>query len=1555
MRRSGSGIAGLHPALEARVRRVDPTAELIPEARKIAHADVRQRKDQWNAADSLTGLTVLDEGIVQLVDATSTLIQQTAHPNNITDLNTAFPLFTAMVEWGGTEPAEIAIKRVKAWLNPRLNVSNARQVAFWKLRLFRLSDALPVLSLSRQFILQEIADPIQVAVSGDAAGEVLFDYSAMAVVDRPKPKRWGTPIIWDNTLLGNLFNTGPVATTFFVIYALKLDGTPAGNVGWGYDAGVASVTTGGNILSGRKLKAPTANLLGLFKNFPTPTHADDGTIPGTPHLVVEHGTFVSDEIAFTGVGNRIDLGAVPTGDVEFSIRGAAPQGTTLQGEVRNDADTAWVPFTDGQKSTELAGVGKNQTYKIRALLTTNASGNLTPALTQLGVREVTTIDLSDIADPQSVRWSIDPVECKGEIAELRLRAIRDGAPDFHAAVEDLLGENDLANIELRLWLGDRALSRDKWLHLDDFLLDNQHPTGPEVELVGLSPLVLLRDLLPPYSPGTAYPPDGTFSNPGAWTDLAGGSSNLHLTVDEQPDPDETDGIQSPLDPSAANIIFTLPTPADVVGRRHIVEYEYQKDVDAGKTIALTVRLKQSTTNIAIRSGGVLADIPSGWTLGSFELTEAEVAAITDYPNLRLEFEAQVSGAGGSRRAQISWCDFRTGGKRTAISYTNQSLKAVYDDLLASRLEVPARYRGPGVEDTVTLVSKELQPPSSVVYERDNITSKTEVDAIARLAGRALTSQQGRIIALDLFGPKAIAATFPSDEIRVLSATPGYEHRIPEYFVKFRWDATKGEFTDEVRAFHGPALTALSDTRMDPPREEEEEVAKWIQDDATARALARRQVDSFGPGLLQWEFESNYAYPEIQGDLVAVEVDQFLARDPVANRVLSGRLWALGLAFPMDAWGKRFRLFIRSYSDLLSNAETADRPGIGDDARIVLWDAHALYALRKLFVNWSGDSGVKSVKIATSTVSQPLAGTGSAFNGQFGNADLGAMSYNIPTFVTVTPYSVAGGAGSAGEAVRFTANYGMLKPFLIKTTDGLLEDVVLPRETVGPTLASDLGALTSRSRFINGGFQDLRSYWNSNPTNLLTVVNDADTYKGTYSAKVAHTGGNEEYIFQSTDPRDATDQSANWMLFAVRPSRKIQIDYSCKVSGANVAARVAVAEYSAAGGLLGVTELAGGDRTNTSWQDFSEEYTVGATTFWVVLRFKSKGTSSGNVWWDELYFTDLIPANDVEGGVLGLTEIDFQDFSGTGAQTWTKPEGAVLVLVDCIGAGGGGGGGRGAAAGGIRNGGSGGGGGSRTRHVWRASDLGATEDLFVGAGGAGGGGGTVGDGSNGAPGGDSGFGGTTVQSAIQVARGGGAGALGAATTDKSGGGGGGLLQKGQAGFAGNTTGGAPHGGANQHGQGAGGGGSGQNTAGQPAEWGGGGGGGSSGTGTVGSAGGVSYRGGGGGGGGGGLTAGNAESAGGAGGDAGVAAGDALSGGGALGGAVNGGAGGAGSVGDHFQSGEGGGGGGSQDSGTGGGGGAGGNPGGGGGGGGAGTQAGGAGGNGGNGRVRVFSYA
>ena len=157
---------------------------------------------------------------------------------------------------------------------------------------------------------------------------------------------------------------------------------------------------------------------------------------------------------------------------------------------------------------------------------------------------------------------------------------------------------------------------------------------------------------------------------------------------------------------------------------------------------------------------------------------------------------------------------------------------------------------------------------------------------------------------------------------------------------------------------------------------------------------------------------------------------------------------------------------------------------------------------------------------------------------------------------------------------------------------------------------------------------------------------------------------------------------------------------------------------------------------------------------------------------------------IEGFPVWESAVDVQVFNVAGIHTWTKPIGAKLVFAVCIGAGGPGGGGVGGAASSARSGGAGGGGGALIEKLMRASVLGNTVTVEVGAGGVGGAGGSSANGATGIAGGHSSFG------PFLFAGGGGAGSGGVAGTAISGGGSGGSISSGGNGGTAASLGGLP---------------------------------------------------------------------------------------------------------------------------------------------------------------------
>jgi hypothetical protein len=123
----------------------------------------------------------------------------------------------------------------------------------------------------------------------------------------------------------------------------------------------------------------------------------------------------------------------------------------------------------------------------------------------------------------------------------------------------------------------------------------------------------------------------------AWTDQAGGTTDIYTTIDEAT-PDDADYIKTAA-PPGTNEFETLLTPVTdpVVDTGHVIRWRRRKQPATGSAqVNLTVRLLQGTTQITSRADN---DIPGTFTTSSYTLTTAEAGGITNYSDLRLEFVA----------------------------------------------------------------------------------------------------------------------------------------------------------------------------------------------------------------------------------------------------------------------------------------------------------------------------------------------------------------------------------------------------------------------------------------------------------------------------------------------------------------------------------------------------------------------------------------------------------------------------------------------------------------------------------------------------------------------------------------------------------------------------------------------------------------------------------------------------------------------------------------------------------------------------------------------------
>lgn len=988
----------VHPLMLARMRRGDSSYRYICEGHGIVNGAFKQSQSDWLAGDgppSAADFEFVVDGGLRLAPVIANLITSTTGASFFTDLNNDFPYSDALVSWGGTEDPGSEIQRVIANLHPNRDGSG-RTVNWWKCQLFNVVrvDVRGSTTPTPQLVLAPVAT-VTVAATGDAAGDVTFDFSALAT----KPKLKTTP----PAMTPGVFFTLSASFPWYLhpcsivrITALKADGSAATNVGWGYDN---SITTFG---TGNVLRGATIDKQFTTGAFTVPAFAgwvaDTGSV-GVPKLSIQTGAFTAKTITFSS-GNLLDLTAAPTGSVYLAGLADTPPGTSVTFRIRNDADSAYVDFTDGQTFADLA-LTATQTRKCQIVLTPNAAGSLTPIVRRIGMEEKTVVDLSHVAEITNYQCHVDPVTLEARPTTATLRAVKNGINDFRSTIEDLLTTYDIGSLEFRWYCGDTRLNRQYWTLIDCFpYVEDFEPSAASVGIMLMGANALISANVPKYdlSGSGLETPDSTVTNPGSWTDQAGGAVNIHLTIDEAVS-DDTDYIKSPNSPAAAAVEFGLSNLADPSrDTGHYVDFRMRKSATGGDVLSLNVELRQGA--VVKMASDVLTPVPDEWTDYTLALSPAQAQSISDYTDLRLRFGANVITAIAARNVQISWAQLRVVGQRTALVYNNQAANVVYADLL-SQAEVPARYKGQGLKDT-TVVSKTITASNAF----------DEMRYLSANAGFAVISTRGAIHAVDMFSPKAAVAYFPAEKVVFERCVPGFRERRPLTSVLWNWNNEKNRFDDEAVWQNTPALTKLGKGRFDP-EPWPEEAGKYIYSGAQAKAIVKRTGQSLGTGLIQWRWRPIDHYPELEcGDVVAIGTKRFLVKDPHSTRALRGNLIAAAVltdcSYDNGVWA--FTGWVQSYADILGgpvDSVSLIKPAIRTGAVVFRGD--------HLFVLWNGDSKVLSVKIATSTTTQPLAGTGTAVDGQDGEYDAGAFTYGQSVRVTITPYGGLSATGVQGEA------------------------------------------------------------------------------------------------------------------------------------------------------------------------------------------------------------------------------------------------------------------------------------------------------------------------------------------------------------------------------------------------------------------------------------------------------------------------------------------------------------------------------------------------------------
>lgn len=487
--------AGYHGNLELQklAERADSPCRVFVEAVVTVAEDLIDTPSEWNDSDGSPSIFLLADGGLRLAGADTsfaTLATDTSPNAEDIDLQpgpASQTVTMAAVEWGGAASEEQQIHTLTARLDPDYS-GGGQEVAYWLCQAFRVVrvSADPNSGESIWDLLR-ITDTVRVTAGGSVA-DVEFPLSSAQWVPTvgPAPRIEG----------GNDEIAAP--TTVFLIWAVDAAGAPAANARWLTDDTTPEVTSNGNRLTAYSMAAIST---------PTQSSRDSqwGTIVqggGVPRMTVGGQLYSEETVEFTT--NPIDLGVVPTGDVELVAEGQEPNGSALTFEVWDGS--AWTEFADGDRvgvdntatgGFDLTGVGLAQTYDMRVTLTPSPNARVTPYARRMGARALASELLDDVAIVRGASWSVDPRTMRAAVPTMDIEIIKDGIRDYRDAATELLSDNFPGDLLFRLWYGHPTLlARRYWLHIDDFVPEDQDSSGESLKLQCLSPLGKLKRKIP---------------------------------------------------------------------------------------------------------------------------------------------------------------------------------------------------------------------------------------------------------------------------------------------------------------------------------------------------------------------------------------------------------------------------------------------------------------------------------------------------------------------------------------------------------------------------------------------------------------------------------------------------------------------------------------------------------------------------------------------------------------------------------------------------------------------------------------------------------------------------------------------------------------------------------------------------------------------------------------------------------------------------------------------------------------------------------------------------
>lgn len=921
--------AGYSEALRRRVQRLDTKARLFADAIAVKAEDVRLRRTEWDAGTK-TNVETFDNGDVQLTGTSTAKASSTTSDGYGTDLDRARPF--EMISWEldaaiGSNPR---LSKFEVFLNRRFNGGQPVFDGDFTVQFFRAANVLPSVTAGEdRWNAVAVTDPIRVRASEMTADQALVPFLLDSVKGRPPALVIGDQFIPQQPLhKGKVSSAVPnvliPGRMIMAVVTANLGPSANTNYGIGRDSTkLTTITTGGvGTLRHRIISFGTGHDLIAEPLFWQVKDTAIGMTRATFSLAAYSAT---GSIAFTGahvvspVSGKMDLEQAVQGTVEFRVIGTAPPGTTLIASARVNGGDAWVPVVDGQTPADV-GLANSQTYEMKADFTAPASLDVTPTLRELGMQDRVIAILADaktdLVTLTGFEQRVDVITGESLAAEGHAVIQRTGVRDYKDMATTLVAENNVADIELRIYVGHEDLARNDWLHIDTFRVDDFDPRETEIDFTCVSLLERLMGIYP-LATGQLF---GYFlkaitSDLTAGTDVADFNRELSETA-------ETGGTIAVSVAASATEQSRGLTKAGVPNLVHWPPGNW------------TVKINVTVANTNIQLSVAVARVDAAGTqqeISAFSDEQQATAGVKVFTvnNLswaqglatdRLKLVYRFRNTAGSIQAAT----IETGTVNTEViapwtttatvqpaTYNNVTVKAAYEDWRDVQVGLAERYRGSSPSSTDVIFLQGLA----------DADGKRWLERFAFVAGGWIYSSQGRIKFADGYLPTAaIVASFALEETRQGSVSPGLRSRVPDFTVPFGFDngVRPNDFAGQVQFIHQGALTKFGKSRIDNPvRKLERETARMVPDVYLATQIGEPFVQALGTGLFLWPFESLVPRPELEiGDPIAFETDSFAMLDPTTGEAVRGPLWAVGrVAEVEDLMGRHFAVWIRGFAAL----------------------------------------------------------------------------------------------------------------------------------------------------------------------------------------------------------------------------------------------------------------------------------------------------------------------------------------------------------------------------------------------------------------------------------------------------------------------------------------------------------------------------------------------------------------------------------------------------------------------------------------------------------------